>query len=97
MEDSETTSHGRMTRLAEAFRSLRGAPGVRPFDPERLDRWAAGLASHGEAVTVRFLLSVWDPSHEWAAGRFDLMEALRVWDESHHETFLQWAADPWWP
>ncbi len=30
----------RLTALAESFPSLRGAPGVRPFDAVRLSRWA---------------------------------------------------------
>jgi hypothetical protein len=39
----------------------------------------------------------WDPSTEWEAGRFDVMEALRVWDLKHRAAFLEWAKDPWWP
>jgi hypothetical protein len=30
-------------------------------------------------------------------GRFDLMEALRAWTPSHRDSFLRWAANPWWP
>jgi hypothetical protein len=70
---------------------------VEPFEPEELNRWAAGPASHGERVTACFILAVWDPTIEWEAGRFDVMEALRVWSPSHRQPFLEWAADPWWP
>ena len=87
----------RMTELARSFPCLEHAPGVSPWTPEHLDRWAAGVASHGERVTASFVLAVWDPSTAWAAGRFDLMEALNVWPPSHREPFLRWAADPWWP
>lgn len=87
----------RMTELAESFPCLRGARGVRPFDPGELNRWAAGPASHGERVTASFILAVWDSSTEWEAGRFDLMEALNVWSPSHRVPFLEWASDPWWP
>ena len=87
----------RMTELAWSFPSLCRAPGIDPFAVEHLDRWAAGVASHGEAVSARFVLAVWSPDEAWASGPFDLMEALRVWDRPHREAFLQWAADPWWP
>ncbi len=87
----------RMTGLARSFPCLRGAPGVAPFEPEELNRWAVGPASHGERVTAKFILAVWDSSTEREAGRFDLMEALNVWPPSHREPFLMWARDPWWP
>ena len=87
----------RMTELARGFPAMRGARGIDPWEPAELNRWAAGPASHGERHTVRFLLAVWDPSTAWEAGRFDVLEALRVWDLKHRAAFLQWAADPWWP
>ena len=87
----------RMARFAESFPCLRGAPGVSPWEALELDRWAAGPVSHGEQVTASFVLTVWDSSNAWQAGRFDLMDALRVWDPTHHGAFLQWAAAPWWP
>jgi len=87
----------RMTELARSFPCLRDAPGVDPWDPQALDRWAVGPASHGERVAASFLLAVWDSSTDWTCGRFDLMEALNVWPESHRVPFLQWACDPWWP
>src|SRR4051794_33787856 len=87
----------RMTELARSFPCLANAPGVDPFRPEDLDRWAAGPASSGERVTARFVLAVWSPAAEWAAGKFDVMEALRIWPPSHAEPFLRWARDPWWP
>jgi hypothetical protein len=62
-----------------------------------LDVWAANPVSHGERVTGQFILAVWDSSTDWQAGRFDLMEALKVWPDSHREPFLKWVADPWWP
>jgi len=62
-----------------------------------LDVWAAsGVPSHGELCTARFVLAVWDPSGDWRSGRFDVMEALGVWDLAHRQVFLKWAADPWW-
>jgi hypothetical protein len=93
----EAKARLRMAKFAENFPCLRGAPGVSPWDALELDRWAAGPASHSERVTASFVLSVWDPSNAWQAGRFDLMDALRVWDPEHHRAFLEWAADSWWP
>jgi len=48
-------------------------------------------------MTASFILTVWDPSTEWEAGRFDVMEALRLWDLDHRAPFLKWAMNPWWP
>jgi hypothetical protein len=86
-------------RLAYSFPSVRTFyDGVRPWDAIELDEWAASpIPSHGARVTAQFILAVWDPNHEWKSGRFDLMEALRVWDAEHHEAFLKWAKAPWWP
>lgn len=86
----------RMTLLAYTFPSMRGAPGTHPWEPAELNRWAAGSASRGEQQTARFLLAVWDDGTDWEAGRFDVMEALRVWDLKHRTAFLAWASDPWW-
>ena len=87
----------KMTELAETFPCLRGAPGVSPWAPAELGRWAAGPASHGERATANFVLAVWDGSAGSEAGGFDLMEALRVWPPDHRGPFLKWASDPWWP
>ena len=95
MTDDEARE--RMTELARSFPCLRNAWGVSPFQPEELNRWAASGLSHGERVTAQFILAVWDPSTDWEAGRFDLMEALHVWPETHRVPFLLWARDPWWP
>ncbi len=94
MDDEERRET--MTELAETFPCLRGAPGIAPFVPEELDRWAVGPASHGERVTARFVLAIWDDATAWEAGPFDVMEALRTWPPSHREPFLKWALDPWW-
>ena len=60
---SEETDDGlTMTALAQCFPCVRGVLGVSPWDAEEFDRWAAGPTSHGEKVTARFLLAVWDSS-----------------------------------
>jgi len=86
-----------MRDLMKSFPSVVGAPGVLCWDANVLDRWAADSAvSHGELVTARFLLAVWDSDHDWRCGRFDVMDAMRVWDARHREAFLRWAGRPWW-
>lgn len=95
MNDDELRD--RMTGLARGFPSMRCAPGIDPWDPAALNYWASGPASHGERHAARFLLSVWDTSTDWEAGKFDVLEALRAWDLPHRAAFLEWASDPWWP
>lgn len=88
----------KMTAFARTFPSMMDAPGVPLWDADTLDRWAAETPlSHGERVTARFLLAVWDPGPSWLCGRFDVMEALRIWDDEHRAAFVAWAEDPWWP
>ncbi len=93
----EEALRARMTAFALTFHSMHYASGVEPWDAVELETWASGPRSHGERVTAQFLLNVWDPSTEWRCGRFDLMEALRIWDAEHHKAFLRWVTDPWWP
>ncbi len=88
----------KMAVFARTFPCLTKAAGVKPWDANTLDQWALdALVSHGELVTAQFLLAVWDPANTWRCGRFDVMEALRVWDTAHLAAFLAWANDPWWP
>ena len=70
--------------------------GAKPFDAELLDANYAG-ASHGEKVSIAFLLNVWNPGHEWKSGKFDVMDALSVWESSQRNAFCDWAMNPWWP
>lgn len=75
---------------------------VESFDlrlPETADELLARStgASHGEKITIQFLLSIWNPSTKWSCGPFDLHEALKVWDRKRHDAFLKWVASPFWP
>jgi hypothetical protein len=86
----------RIEDLALTFPSLKGKPGVRPWDANTVDDWTSGEeASHGERITGRFILAVYNPNFAWRSGRFDLMEALAVWDEAHYRAFLAWVVEPW--
>jgi hypothetical protein len=96
MSEKETSTP-RIEKLAAAFPSLRPAPGASPWDPLRLDAWAATSdPSDGERISAQFILAVWNPDEEWRSGRFDLMEAFAGWDQRHHAAFLGWAIAPWW-
>jgi hypothetical protein len=87
----------RMAELAQSFPCLRDASGVSPWNAAIFDRWASGPVSHSELITARFVLAVWSPDTAWRCGRFDMMEALSVWDPPNHRAFLEWASKPWWP
>ena len=93
----ELRARKRMAELAQTFPSLRLAQGVDPFDAEELDRWANGPVSHGQRVSAQFVLAVWSPEQCWKCGRFNLMGALSLFDPTHHQAFLTWVSDPWWP
>jgi hypothetical protein len=97
MADDKIEPGNRLRLLAQEFPALWNAPGVRPWDALAFEAWAAsGKLSHGELCCARFLLSVWDSNHKWKCGHFDVMDALRVWDQLHRKAFLDWAEDPWW-
>jgi len=88
----------KMSNLAETFPALQAAPGIRPWDATILDEWgASGDPGHGSVCAVRFVLSVWNPKLTYESGRFDLHEALGVWDEENTQAFRNWINDPWWP
>jgi hypothetical protein len=100
----------KMRALARSFPSLRSMPDsfFEPWDPEAFaEFWAAG--SGGEKDAALFVLSVWNPSTNWAEfglsrgvtrgermGTFDVHRALGNWDRGHIDAFVAWAKDPWW-
>lgn len=68
------------------------------WDAQRFDKWAAGPSpGHGTLEAARFVLSVWNPCTEWKCGRFNLHDALWVWDAQHKAAFRHWCDDPFWP
>ena len=87
----------RIVQLAKSFACLRKAPGVAPWDANIVDdRAATDIPSHGEKCSAQFILAVRNPDHEWQSGKFDLMEALRIWDDPSRQAFLAWVAKLWW-
>jgi hypothetical protein len=54
-----------------------------------------GGFGHGALCSLRFLVSVWNPYEN--GQKFDMHEALGVWDSAHRAAFLAWVKEPWWP
>lgn len=87
----------KLAAFARTFPSMAKASGVKLWDANTLDLWATeSPISPGELATAQFLLAIWDPTHNWRCGRFDLMDALKLWDDRHRAAFLAWAEEPWW-
>ena len=93
-----------MSQLAEAFHSLEGVPGVRPWNVNEFAAWMdRDTCSSAERHAALFVLNVWNPasiagmakSYPWAP--FDLQAAYGCWDVHNRGAFLGWADAPWWP
>src|SRR4051794_7009953 len=68
MIDSETVKRYalRMTTLCDSFPTLREADGVNPWNVDRFESWLqSGAPGHGARCAGRFVLSVWNPYHDW--------------------------------
>lgn len=91
------TNEERMSVFAETFPCLRNKPGVLPWNPQKLQRWASTVASSGERHCARFVLNVWNPYHKWRLGKFLLVEAMNVLDSGNREAMVRWIQNPWFP
>ena len=97
-------------RLLMTFPSLRdkvmdGQLGLSCGSPTRVPAWSAreverfacSPAAHDAARhAAAFVLSVWNPLHEYAFGLFSIHPSLKCWDDQHRHAFLAWVQDPWW-
>ena len=92
-----TNAHPDLSALAESFPSLRGAPGVRPFQAEALSRWLGDSEDASTRAAVAFVLAVYDAPSWRARLPFDVVEALQRWDAAHSTAFMAWAERPWVP
>ena len=90
------TDASQIEQLASSFPTLPVAQGVKPWNSEKLASWASAQ-SHGSAAlyAAEFVLGIWN-SEIVESCRFDIVAAMRVWDEEHRDAFLRWADDPWW-
>ncbi len=82
----------RITKLANSFPSLIGAPGLQPWSPSAFKRWSESVASGGERRAASFVLSVWNHYEN----EFDMNDALAGWDDDHRRAFAAWVQNPWW-
>lgn len=73
---------------------LRSSPdcGIDPWQPgilaERAKEWTSK-----EQQIVAFLLSVWNVRQE-LGGPFNLVEAMRDWEDGDRQAILAWAVNP---
>lgn len=106
--EKKITADMRIAQLALTFPCLHNAPGVMPFDAIKLLKWASTVASHGERIAARFLLSVWNSSTDWGDvarergfgsdfKRFDLFEAMHCFDAEHLAAMQAWIKRPFFP
>ena len=90
----------RLSQLAETFPSLRGAPGVRPFDPGTLADWEAPTS--GADVAADFVLwlcptDYFDDEETRNDLRcFDILDAA-VMSAPDRAALAAWIVAPWWP
>lgn len=90
----------RLDDLAFSFPSLYAAPGVYPWNPDKLDAWASGEVKykHDPEVdeqglhAVRFVLSLEDAKRTWRVGAFNLTEAIELWDAPYFAAFQRWTS-----
>lgn len=83
----------RMTVLAELFPTLARGTWPRPFDVTTFLRWSTktNLAGTAAGYAAEFVADVW-----YGGGRrFDVVEAMRKWDDAHRAAFVAWARNPW--
>lgn len=94
--EHEKRKAARMTALCEQFPTLRGQPGVSPWDPVLFgEQVRAPWSGAGAVDAIRFVCGVWNVDHPDARA-FRLHSALGRWDDSHRAAFNAWAAHPWW-
>ena len=78
--------------LLQAFHGLRAYSGSEHFNAGHFDAWAkANLhPDDGGIHAARFVLYLWDSTHQWTSGQWDLKAALWAWDDFHLAAFQLW-------
>jgi len=99
LNDREVQTRTRIVELARSFHTLRRADGLEPWNADKFARWAGFNVSDYSRQAAAFVLMVWNRHHPWKFGkflaRFDLAEALLIWDQDMRAAWQDWAADPW--
>jgi len=100
--DAETSEQ--LSALAEKFPSLRGVPGVRPFDPATLAREHEQLPGNAldAAAVLAFILWLCPREHLAVdalgiAEGFDLLQAAFCMSARHRRVLAAWVREPWIP
>jgi hypothetical protein len=87
-ERSELPVPERLPSLARRFPCLRGAEGLEPFDPGAFHAWMRGKGAGSAAYQAGLLLlNLYGPG-PWE--RFDVLAALRAWDDGDRQMFINW-------
>jgi hypothetical protein len=84
-------------RWALLFPTVKAAFGSTLFQPIDLDSWATSQPSDGALHAAKFLLALWNNQQVWDCGKFDVTDAMSIWDAEHRAAFVVWAEQPWWP
>lgn len=93
---------GRMAKLAESFPTLKGLPGIIPWDPVLFaEQLGSPARTNASANAILFVLSVWNPGFQGVGvdlikEPFNVHYAMQGWDRPHREAFLAWVANPFW-
>jgi len=94
--------YARLAILAESFPTLKGIPGLLPWDPVLLaEQLGSPAITNASANAILFVLSVWNPGFQGAGvdlvkTPFSLHGAMWAWDNQHRRAFLAWVANPFW-
>lgn len=97
-----------MSQLGNLFPTMRGVPGINPWNVDQLVGWLnTGAPTSGSRNAAMFMLGVWNPNTNWkefglrvrkgSTGRFDMFRAVSCWDPDHLKAFHQWLANPFFP
>lgn len=111
LDKSDEGRRKRFEDLVGSIQSLRGVPGVSPWDAETLLRWMCEAERPKKQMDMaRFALRVWNRFAHWSVlarelglpqlvgGRhFELVDAVVTMDVADRELVAKWLAAPFFP
>lgn len=82
--------------MAMLFSELSEAP-VRPFIPDKLNKWGMKQVDEGRKAAARFVLSVWGGGTEtpWKIGNFTLIDIMKLSQVSRNH-ISEFMKNPFW-
>ena len=100
MPSKKATSIKRIQLIAKSFPSLERVAGITPWNPDEIAEVAKEMILYANCEAIRassqFILGVWDCDRKWPCGRFDVLWAMRHWNDEDQQAFRSWCAAPWW-